>query len=234
MFDMRTESGCRMSPLALAEARAGQRAKTCRPGGDEDLLLEYTRSGKQQAFEEIVRRYKWKIYSYLYRYLGDAQLAEDALQATFLQVHLKCRLFDPGRRLSPWLFRIATNQANDLLRRNRRHKAVSLDAAIEGGDSSLETSLSRGCAEDRAVPPALRLEATEDRQWLWSAMDRLPQATKQLLILVKCEGLRYQEVAERLGIPLGTVKSRMNDALRRLRRALLASRPTAEAPASTK
>ena len=65
-------------------------------------------------------------------------------------------------------------------------------------------------------------------------MDRLPQATKQLLILVKCEGLRYQEVAERLGIPLGTVKSRMNDALRRLRRAMLASRPTAEAPASTK
>ncbi len=221
MSDKRTQPGCRLNPTALAQARAHRPAKTLWPGRDEELLPEYARSGKQQAFEEVVRRYQWKIYSYLYRYLGDWQLAEDALQATFLQVHLKCRLFDPGRRLSPWLFRIATNQANDLLRRNRRHKAVSLDLALGGGEGNLEASLSRGC-EDRAAPPGQRLEASEDRQRVWSALERLPQATKQLLVLVKCQGLAYQEVAELLDIPLGTVKSRMNEALRRLHRALIA------------
>jgi RNA polymerase sigma-70 factor (ECF subfamily) len=218
MSDHGTQSGCRLNPATTDGACSISAA------GDGELLLEYARSGSQQAFEEIVSRYRRKIYRYLCRYLGDAQLAEDALQATFLQVHLKCGLFEAGRGLSPWLFRIATNQANDLLRRNRRHKAVSLDAAPHGGDS-LQESRSPGFSEPSADLPASRLESTEERERVWTAMDRLPQATKQLLILVKCRGLKYQEVAQLLGIPLGTVKSRMNEALRRLRRALTASRP---------
>jgi RNA polymerase sigma-70 factor, ECF subfamily len=93
---------------------------------DEELMSEYVQTGSQPAFQELVRRFEREIYSYLRHYLGDAHLAEDAFQATFLQLHLKCHQFEPGRRLRPWLYTIAGNQATDLLRRNRRHKAMSL------------------------------------------------------------------------------------------------------------
>ena len=90
------------------------------------------------AFEHLVQRYEGELYSYLRRYLGDAQMAEDAFQTTFLQVHLKCDKYEPGRRVKPWLYTVATNQAIDTQRRNRRHKMVSLDRRSGGnGDDDV-------------------------------------------------------------------------------------------------
>src|SRR5580658_6419697 len=94
---------------------------------DERLLLDYRSKGDSGAFEELVHRYERELYSYLRRYLGDAALAEDAFQTTFLQVHLKCNQFEEGRKFRPWLYTIATNQAIDAQRRNKRHRLVSLD-----------------------------------------------------------------------------------------------------------
>jgi RNA polymerase sigma-70 factor (ECF subfamily) len=94
---------------------------------DEDLLLRYREEGDRRAFEELVGRYERELYNYLRHYLGDAEMAEDAFQAAFLQVHLKCDQFDAGRKVRPWLYTIATNQAIDARRRNRRHRMVSLD-----------------------------------------------------------------------------------------------------------
>ena len=104
--------------------------------GDGELLLRYVEAADRGAFEELVRRYEREIFNYLRKYLGDQHLAEDAFQATFLQLHRKCRQFEPGRALRPWLYRIAANQANDLLRRNRRHKLMSLDAALRNDDQT--------------------------------------------------------------------------------------------------
>ena len=103
-------------------------SRPANPGHDEELLAAYVATGSRDAFEELLRRYEGELYGYLWHFLGDAQLAEDVFQNTFLQVHLKCRQFEPGRRLRPWLYKIATSQAVDLLRRNRRHKAVSFSA----------------------------------------------------------------------------------------------------------
>src|SRR3990172_6364992 len=94
---------------------------------DEELLLAYRDRADRSAFPELVRRYERELYSYLRRYLGDAGMAEDAFQATFLQVHLKCDQFEEGRKFRPWLYTIATNQAIDAQRRNKRHRSVSLD-----------------------------------------------------------------------------------------------------------
>ena len=87
---------------------------------DEALLLRYRDTGDSEAFVELVHRYERELYSYLRRYLGDSAMAEDAFQRAFLQVHLKCEQFEEGRRFRPWLYAIATNQAIDLGRRNRR------------------------------------------------------------------------------------------------------------------
>src|SRR5262245_33681627 len=80
---------------------------------DEELLLEYRRNGNRELFAELVKRYERELYSYLRRYLGDAEVAEDAFQAAFLQVHLKCKHYEEGRAVRPWLYTIATNQAID-------------------------------------------------------------------------------------------------------------------------
>ncbi len=78
------------------------------------------RRGDRRLFEELIRRYERELFNYLKQYLGDTQLAEDAFQSTFLQVHLKCDQFDPERRFRPWLYAVATNQAIDTQRQRRR------------------------------------------------------------------------------------------------------------------
>ena len=183
---------------------------------DEGLLLQYMEGGDRAAFEELVRRYEREIYSYLRRYLGDRHLAEDAFQATFLQLHRKCGQFEPGRKLRPWLYRIAVNQANDLLRRNRRHKAVSLDTALRRrGDESGE-SLLRDLVANEEHAPGVALEAAEDAQRITAALKRLPDWLKQPILLVVYQGLKYREAAAIIGIPLGTLKSRLYEAVQRL------------------
>jgi len=187
---------------------------------DEELVLEYAETGSQVAFEELVRRFERELYSYLCSYLGDAHLAEDAFQATFLQLHLKCHQFEPDRRLRPWLYTIASHQAVDLLRRNRRHKAASLSTAAGYAGSSDERQSLGGLLEAADAGPRERLESAEDCQKTRSAVEKLSAKLRQMLDLVAYQGLKYREAAGVLGIPLGTVKSRMNKALRSLRKAL--------------
>ena len=89
--------------------------------------MEYRSRRHERVFEELVKRYENELYGYLRHYLGSAEMAEDVFQQTFLQVHLKCEQFEPGRKVRPWLYAIATNQAIDNQRRNQRHRASSLD-----------------------------------------------------------------------------------------------------------
>src|SRR5688572_5462625 len=94
---------------------------------DEALIAAYRQTGDRQLFTTLVQRYEKELFNYLRRYLGDAELAEDVFQMAFLMVHMKCDQFEPGRRFRPWLYAIATNAAIDAQRRERRHRATSLD-----------------------------------------------------------------------------------------------------------
>ncbi len=185
------------------------------PPTDEQLLKRTRRDDDGAAFEALVHRHRHDLLAYLRRYLGDLQLAEDVLQATFLQVHLKRASFTPGRRFRPWLYAIATNQAIDAQRRNRRHRAVSLDRRYGApGDQVALVDLIAG-------PDCLieeRIEAEERTAWVRAAVARLPDPMQRVLSLVVGEGLQYREAAAQLGIPVGTVKSRMHAALERLGR----------------
>jgi RNA polymerase sigma-70 factor, ECF subfamily len=190
---------------------------------DEELLAQYARQGDREAFEELVHRYERPLYNYLRKYLGDAGLAEDAFQATFLQVHLKCGQFQPDRRLRPWLFQIAANQAIDLMRRNRRHKAVSLDAA--SGRPGLEKEQPRlNVLASREAGPGQQSERAEDRQRIRLALAKVPTRFRGVLEMVMLQGLSYQQAADALGIPLGSVKSRLHTAGQCLQRALYRTR----------
>ncbi|MEN6458577.1 MAG: RNA polymerase sigma factor [Thermoguttaceae bacterium] len=183
---------------------------------DENLLLAYRDEQDGRMFEELVRRYEKELYGYLRHYLGSAELAEDVFQQTFLQVHLKCDQFEPGRKVRPWLYTVATNQAIDSQRRNRRHRMSSLDRIPRGEENGTLADL-LGVA---GGGPDSGAEAAEESEALRRAVDGLPEACRQAVILVYFQGMKYREAAEVLGVPVGTVKSRLHAALEKLTESL--------------
>ena len=194
---------------------------------DEDLLAEYRLAGSPEVFAALVRRYERELYNYLRRFLGNTVLAEDAFQATFMQVHLKCHLFDGERKVRPWLYTVATNQAIDIQRRNKRHRLVSLDRVSRAEHQELGTLIN--LLKSRATDPGDRLDANERQQWIRQAVAALPEQLRTAVGLVYFRGLKYREAADELDVPVGTVKSRIHSAVKRLGEAWDASQAAPEA-----
>ncbi len=185
-------------------------------------------AGETQAFDALVRRYERELYGYLRRYVGDGGLAEDVFQNTFLQLYLKSGHYESGRRVRPWLYTIATHQAVDALRRNGRHQAVSLEAARETADDGEADGLAASL-EGRNPEPFDAASGREQAERVRAAVGRLPDFLRQVLILAYYQGLKYREVAEALGIPVGTVKSRLHAALVKLQESMAATTAVYEA-----
>jgi RNA polymerase sigma-70 factor (ECF subfamily) len=181
---------------------------------DEGLMDRYRDEGRPEDFAHLVHRYEKELYRYLARYLGDATLADDVFQNTFLQVHQKRALYEAGRPFRPWLYAIATHQAVDALRRVGRHPTVSLD--MRGDSAETEPSALVDLLVSHAPGPLANLHDEERREWVRKSIDRLPDPLKQTLILAYFQDLKYREIAEILDIPVGTVKSRLHAALRKL------------------
>jgi RNA polymerase sigma-70 factor (ECF subfamily) len=186
---------------------------------DEELLVAHRLHSRREAFETLVHRYEREIYSYLRRYLSDATLAEDVFQATFLQLHLKADQFEEGRKVRPWLYTIATNQAIDAQRRNRRHKMVSLDRRSRADSLRDDVGSLLDLLTTKEPGAAAKLEGEERRRWVQEAVEQLPDALREAVLLVYYQGLKYREAAEALEIPVGTVKSRMHAAILKLNEA---------------
>lgn len=172
---------------------------------DEDLMGRFQADGDQDAFATLVHRYEHELFGYLRRYLHDAALAEDVFQATFLRVHLKRASFETGRTFRPWLYTIATNLAIDARRRGRRHRMATLDG--RGADDDRLALLDTLAAHDDTSAAS---ESAESQAWVRGAVADLSLGQRQLVQLIYHQGLKYREVAGLLGIPLGTVKSRMH------------------------
>ena len=191
-------------------ARADKPENEC---SDEELLTRL-RAGEQDLFGQVVRRFQRELYAYLVRYTGDAQLAEDVFQNTFLQIHLKISQYEPGRPVRPWLYRIATNQAIDLLRSVNRHQAVSLEQTQAGSSDGVVSLLD--LMPETELGPVESTLREEDRQLVRQSILELPEMLRGVIILAYFQELKYTEIAEVLGIPVGTVKSRLHNAVHRL------------------
>jgi RNA polymerase sigma-70 factor (ECF subfamily) len=145
-------------------------------------------------------------------------MAEDAFQSTFLQVHLKCDQFDRGRKFRPWLYTIATNQAIDAQRRNKRHRSVSLDRTSRH-ESNDDLGSLVNLLVSREAGPEKQAEGLQQAEWIRAAVGGLPDALREAVQLVYYQGLKYREAAEILSIPVGTVKSRLHSAILKLNQA---------------
>ena len=184
---------------------------------DEELLALF-RQGTHEAFGALVRRYEGELYGYLRRYLGDRDLADDVFQNTFLQLYTKIDQYGTGRPVRPWLYAIATNQAIDALRRQNRHQTVRLHL---DGDDANDTDMPGllTLLESHGPSPLEQLQTEERKQLIRATVEKLPDFLKQVVILAYYQGLKYKDVADILGIPVGTVKSRLHTALSKLHEA---------------
>ncbi|MBI1902501.1 MAG: sigma-70 family RNA polymerase sigma factor [Planctomycetia bacterium] len=178
---------------------------------DEQLLLRYRDAGDVEAFETLVHRYEKPIYNYLLHYLHSPSLAEDAFQSTFLRVHEASRAYSGDRPVRPWLYSIATHLAIDALRKEGRRQAVSLDEQQTTDEADLGSLLN--VLKSTVQTPLEQLETDERAKWTRQAVDDLPDRLRAVLLLIYFQGLKYQEVAEALHLPVGTVKSRVHKAL---------------------
>lgn len=181
---------------------------------DEALMDRYL-AGDQGGYAELVRRYERELFNYIRRLTGDPNLAEDVFQNTFLTVHVKRHLFRVGRPFRPWLYTLATNQTIDALRRNSRHHRPSLDRRRDGGGSDSQTTL-MDMLSDAGESPEAGLEQRELAELVRASILELPEHLRNTVVLNYYEGMKYKEIAGILGIPVGTVKSRLHAAISRL------------------
>lgn len=166
-------------------------------------LGERFRAGDEDALREMYQRYAGPMFSTALALLGDRELAADAVQQAFVQAWRAADRFDPDRELQPWLYAITRRTAVDVYRRNRR----------TAGQVSLDDSWA---AENELAVDGPSMEATWKSWQVRSALAKLHPDEREVLRLAYFEGSTQTEISERLGLPLGTVKSRTARAQRRL------------------
>lgn len=186
-------------------------------------LIERCRDRDQAAFNEVVDRYKGKVYNYLYRMMGNAADAEDLTQEVFVRLYTSLDSFRSQASLNTWLFRIAGNLCIDYFRRSKKHRAVafSLDEPVsrDGPDAEDRTGQTHEVADTTYEPHRL-MERAETARQIEQALQQLPEKLRAVLLLHDIEGMPYEEIAQVVGCPLGTVKSRLFNARQQLRHRL--------------
>lgn len=176
---------------------------------DEELFGRFRDGHDERAFAALVYRYEQPLFAYLRRLLHSEQLAEDVFQSTFLRVHMKRQSFDITRRFQPWLYAVATRQAIDTIRREKRHRRKAFSPVAAGSVADL--TLDDMPAADST--PVEQVQSREEWQRVRAAVGRLSAVQQRAVQLVYGEGLAYREAAGVLGVPVGTVKSRVHSAI---------------------
>jgi len=181
---------------------------------DDPGWVDALQAGDAEAFDRLVREHKDRVYYVVYRYLGNHHDAQEVAQDVFVRAYKSLQSFRGQARLTTWLHSIAANLAKNRLRdRNRRgrNRGASLDAIQEN-----TPALAGALMQDRANPRAIA-EAGELDGALQTCLDKLPDAYRYAFILRTFDRMPYDAMAETLAVPVGTIKSRMNQARRRLR-----------------
>jgi RNA polymerase sigma-70 factor, ECF subfamily len=166
------------------------------------------RSGDAEVIARLVERYQHRLYRYLLRLVSKPSTAEDLFQQTWLRVMERIRYYDPKRSFEGWLFAVAHNLAIDHL---RRRQPESLDEPLPSGETPLDLTESHS-------PGALELYLSKERAArVAKAVSELPLAFREVITLRFEEGMKLEEIAAVLALPMGTVKTRLHRALKALR-----------------
>jgi RNA polymerase sigma-70 factor, ECF subfamily len=184
---------------------------------DQEVVL-LARGGREAAYRELIRRYERPVFALLFRMVRDRELAEDLSQETFVKALNAIDSYRPEFKFSSWIFKIANNAAIDHLRR-RELDTLSLDGSphAETPEAMQATALQIGMRQES---PLEAVEARELGGAIEAAIGRLRPEYRSCILLRHVEGRAYEEIAEILSLPLGTVKTYIHRARNELRLAL--------------
>lgn len=171
---------------------------------DDRIYVEKAQKGDTQAFEKLLRKYRKSVFYMLLKMVKNTDDAEDLTQEAFAKAFSSIGRFDATYAFSTWLFRIATNNCIDYIRK-KRVQTVSIDQPIEGEDGgTMQFDL-----RDLEADPSESVVLQQRKRYLKMALDRLPQKYRALIEFRYFQELSYEEVAEASGLPLGTVKAQL-------------------------
>ena len=181
-------------------------------------IVALARAGEEAAYRELIRRYERPLFSLLFRMVRDRELAEDLAQETFVKALNAIESYRPEFKFSSWIFKIADNAAIDHLRR-RELDTLSLEGSpqAETPEAIEATALQIG---GRQESPLAEVEARELGGQIEAAIAQLRPEYRSCILLRHVEGWAYEEIAEILNLPLGTVKTYIHRARNELRQAL--------------
>jgi RNA polymerase sigma-70 factor (ECF subfamily) len=181
----------------------------------DEMLMEHVVRGSEGAFATLVDRYRARIINLVCRFINDRDRAQEIAQEVFLRVFIHRERYRPSGKFSTWLYTIAVNLAkNEIRRRVRSRGIVSLDGLLEqAGDSSRIMA-------DHGPRPDRRLRQREIQERVEKAISDLPEKYREVIVLRDVQQLSYEEIEEVLGIPGGTVRSRINRARASLQESL--------------
>jgi RNA polymerase sigma-70 factor (ECF subfamily) len=170
---------------------------------DEELILQFQK-GNENAYVELVNRYKNKLVNFTFNYLGDRDLAEDIVQETMLKLYEKRHYYKEIAKFSTWIYTIARNQANTELRKRKRRNISFLSQMTKNGkDFDLDSKSPDLINELHNTYLAKRIN---------KAIQLLPEHFREVIVLRDIQGLSYEDIGLVMDAPLGTIKSRINRA----------------------
>ncbi len=183
---------------------------------DDDVLIRRAQQGDRSAFNDLISKHERRAYQYAFRLTSNQDDASDIVADAFVRVFNALPNFKGNSAFTTWLFRILTNCYLDQRKRERNKQHVSLEGTLQTDSGEVERQI-----EDTGDGPEEKLERSEREVAVQTAIGQLPEYQRAMLVMYHVENLSYEEMAETLDLPLGTVKSRLNRARLSLRELLV-------------
>ena len=170
----------------------------------DEQLMSLFQGGDENAFIELVNRYKDKLINFIFNYLGDLELSEDVVQETMIKLYQKKHYYKEIAKFSTWLYTIAKNLANTELRKRKQRKTTLL-SQFSKDDKTYELP-------SNDPEPGQEIQTDIVNKIIRNAVEQLSEKFKIVIVLRDIQGLSYEDISEIINVPIGTVKSRINRA----------------------
>ena len=170
----------------------------------DEQLMSLFQGGDENAYIELVNRYKDKLINFIFNYLGDLESSEDVVQETMIKLHQKKHYYKEIAKFSTWLYTIAKNLANTELRKRKQRKTTLL-SQFSKDDKTYELP-------SNDPEPGQEIQTDIVNKIIRNAVDQLSEKFKVVIVLRDIQGLSYEDISEIINVPIGTVKSRINRA----------------------
>lgn len=181
----------------------------------DNILIEKAQRGDRGALNELIRKHQERAYQYAFRLTRNPEVAADVVADAFVRINNALKNFKGNAAFTTWLYRIITNCYLDQRKREKGRGNVSLDSGFQHEDEDVTREI-----EDPGRTPDELVERNQREELLQQALSQLPEFQKSMIVMYHAEQLSYEEIAEALDLPIGTVKSRLNRARISLREIL--------------